>query len=375
MRFVRRRDLGLSLAEDGAVVVRASAAGIGARVPPVAVGVLAYFSEPRDPDEAARAFGPQAGALVKGLIDVGLLVPEGEGEATPVFFENFSSLDVHRRMLEDKGRVEAYRRALDAVVRPGMRVMDAGTGSGVLAVLAARAGAGAVVAVDNSEMIEQARKVVDDSGLSEVIRCVRSDFAAVRTEPVDVVVTETFGAFALAEGAAEDLIRCCEANLAPGGVVIPSAVSLWLAPIRDPAAMEAIRGPWEVEGVALSALAAAQEHRAVTRLVDPAHVGEPQLLARVAFPHEAVRARGTIRIEGPIEGLCGWFDLHLAPGVDLPTGPSEVPTHWQQVVLPWRMDGGEGTEVAIEVEPAAGDRRGLEIRATWEDGGHSWRVR
>lgn len=362
------------------MLVRAQAAGIGARVPPVAVGVLAFFSQPRRPEEAQGAFGPQIAAIVKGLMDVGLVVPEQEAEQTPVFFDNFSGLDVHRRMLADRVRVDAYRAALDAVVQPGQRVLDAGTGSGLLAILAARAGAGAVEAVDNSAMVERAAEVVAASGLSEVVTCHRADFASVEVEPVDVVVTETFGALCLAEGAAEDLIRCCERNLAEGGVVIPSAVSLVFAPITDPAGLAPVFEPFRVEGVDFGVLEQAQRSRAVTRVVDPAHLGHaPVVLARVGFPHEAVRVAGTVRFEGltgPVHGLCGWFDLHLAPGVELPTGPMDPQTHWQQVVLPLELEPVDGVvELELLVEPAPEDRRGLVVTGRWAGGERVWRVR
>ncbi len=381
MRWVRRRDLGLALEADGSVTVRARSAGVGARVPPIAVGILAFFSEPRTVDDAIRAFGPPAEGLVRALVEAGLLVTPDRARETPVFFDNFASLDTHRRMLADTARLEAYRRALDEVVREGAAVLDAGTGTGVLAVLAARAGATRVEAVDRGEMAEEARGIVEDSGLAGTVRVHRADFAEVRVDPVDVVVTETFGALALAEGAAPDVARCVAANLAPGGVVVPHAVSLHLAPVLDPAAMAPLRAPWRVPGVDLSRLARAQEHRAVTRAVDPDHLGPARVLARVGFPGEAERVRGRVRFDGVahIHGLCGWFTLHLSPSVDLPTGPSDPPTHWQQTLLPLDLRCGGWVALDLSVEPAPDDRRGLVVRARWEaatgGGQREWRVR
>lgn len=383
MRLRRRRDLGLSLTDDGAVVVRAQAAGVGAKVPPLAIGVLAAFSRARDPAEVAAGFGPGGPALVQGLAEAGLLVPEEQADETPVFFDNFADLDVHRRMLADRSRVAAYRRAIEALVRPGDAVIDAGTGTGLLAGLAARAGAGRVVAVDNSALLDEARKVLADSGLHDVVRCVKSDFAAlVLEEQVDLIVTETFGALALAEGAAADLTRCVQANLKPGGVVVPSAVSLHVAPVVDPRGVEALRAPWDVVGLDLSRLAAAQALRGVTLPVDPTTLGPVVDLVTVAFPHDAVRARGVVRFPAldHVHGLAAWFTLHLAPGVDLPTGPTDPPTHWQQVLLPFDLAcGGQDLEVELRIEPADEDRRGLRVSARWAVSGRSgtraWRVR
>ena len=60
--------------------------------------------------------------------------------------------EYHHALLTDAVRVDAFADAIARVVRPGDVVIDAGTGSGVLAVLAARAGAKQVIAVDPVEV-------------------------------------------------------------------------------------------------------------------------------------------------------------------------------------------------------------------------------
>ena len=62
----------------------------------------------------------------------------------------------HARMLHDDRRTGDYLAALAAAVRPGDVVLDIGTGSGVLAVAAARAGARRVYAVEASDIAEVA---------------------------------------------------------------------------------------------------------------------------------------------------------------------------------------------------------------------------
>src|SRR5690606_22452433 len=108
---------------------------------------------------------------------------------------HFIGLNHHRRMLADRERMEAYEAAITEAVRPGMRVLDLGTGTGVLAMWAARAGA-EVVAVEPHAVIEVARRVAADNGLAERITFVRADSRELTLDaPVDLVVTECMGNF------------------------------------------------------------------------------------------------------------------------------------------------------------------------------------
>jgi hypothetical protein len=89
----------------------------------------------------------------------------------------------------------------------------------------------------------------------------------------------------------------------------------------------------------------------------------------VPFPSETP-VRGELRLDGvapgPLYGFVGWFTLHLAPGVDLGTGPADPLTHWKQQLLPvepFYVDGP--LLLTAEVGPAAGDRRGAEVLLRW----------
>jgi hypothetical protein len=321
-----------------------------------------------------RAFGPPGGQLFDGLSGAGLLVSPEDAASTPVFFGNFASIDIHRRMLSDSARVDAYRSAIEEVVQPGMSVMDAGTGSGVLACLAARSGATRVFAVDASDVVEQAEETVSRSGLNQQVTVLRADFATVQLpEPVDVLVTETFGALALAEGASDDLDACRARNVKPDGVVIPHTLELWLAPVSNPDVEEEVLGPFRaVPGVDLSGLAEAARHRAVTLQISPESLASPgQLLSRVPWPTGGVPVEGSLQFEvAPctLFGFAGWFRIELSPSVALGTGPDDPPTHWGQVFFP--MDpivvrtAGVFTLDAT-VTTAVDDRRAIEVATQW----------
>ena len=93
--------------------------------------------------------------VVNMLIEEGALVrpdpgrPPTSGWADPV---------EHARMLHDDRRTGDYLAALVATIRPGDVVLDIGTGSGILAVAAARAGARHVYAVEASDIADVAER-------------------------------------------------------------------------------------------------------------------------------------------------------------------------------------------------------------------------
>ena len=122
MQRVRAEDLTLSF-EGEAVLVRAVTRGIGAKVPAVAVALLAFHSTPKTPEDVLAAFGPRMAPLADGLADAGLLVAPDDAATTPVFFGGFGRVDVHRRMLQDAVRVDTYAAAIRSAIKPGMVVV------------------------------------------------------------------------------------------------------------------------------------------------------------------------------------------------------------------------------------------------------------
>lgn len=107
--------------------------------------------------------------------------------------------------------------ALQAIELGGRRVLDVGTGSGVLAIAARRLGAGRVVAVEvDEDALASARENVHLNQLEGLIELRAGDFRVLRDLDADVIVANLSGA--LLERAAGDLLQ----RLAPGGRLIAS---------------------------------------------------------------------------------------------------------------------------------------------------------
>ncbi len=109
---------------------------------------------------------------------------------------------------------------LEEVVRPGDRVLDVGTGSGILALAAAGLGAGEVVAVDvDPTAVDTARANVAANGRAELIRVmVGSVDQAPAGATYDVVVANIIARVLV------ELTPQLAARLAAGGTVIAAGI-------------------------------------------------------------------------------------------------------------------------------------------------------
>lgn len=135
----------------------------------------------------------------------------------------------HFAMMNDAPRNAAYERALARVVK-GKRVLDIGTGAGLLAMMAARAGAKEVVTCEMVDLVaDHAREIILRNGYADKVRIVGGASTTFTAEDLggrfDVIVTETFSSGLMGEGILATMEHANAALLARGGVVIPRAAS------------------------------------------------------------------------------------------------------------------------------------------------------
>jgi predicted RNA methylase len=105
-----------------------------------------------------------------------------------------ASLPLHLALLNDRRRTTSFLDTIATVVRPGDVVVDVGTGTGVLALAAARAGARHVYAIEMGGIADCAEGLFEASDASDRITLVRGRSLDVRLpERADVLVCELIG--------------------------------------------------------------------------------------------------------------------------------------------------------------------------------------
>ena len=147
----------------------------------------------------------------------------------------------HFDIVRDAARNEAYEAALRRAIKPGSRVLDIGTGTGILAMMAARAGAAEVFACEMNPMVARAAaEIVAANGLADRIRVIPKHSNALDADAdlggrVDIVVSEIVTNDILGEEVLDAHERAVRDLLVPGGQVIPAFGIARVALAEEPA--------------------------------------------------------------------------------------------------------------------------------------------
>ncbi|MBO9378765.1 hypothetical protein GG804_18505 [Sphingomonas histidinilytica] len=138
---------------------------------------------------------------------------------------------LYRWLLEDSGRIAAYRGAIQRAA-PRRRVVDLGTGaSAPLAIMCAEAGASHVDAIEVMPASAEAARVhIAKLGLSDRITVHCGPSTEIEpAEPADLCVSEVIGMIGSAEGAVGSLLNA-RRLLKPDGRMLPKRCITWFAP-------------------------------------------------------------------------------------------------------------------------------------------------
>jgi hypothetical protein len=287
----------------------------------------------------------------------------------PMFVPDYDGLYIHKAMLRDKVRMDAYIAAIDDVVTPGSVVVDIGTGTGVLSLAAARAGARRVVAFERARIVELAKRNFAANFPADRIEAIAADSRSYEAPGAfaDILVSEWLGVHAFQENMLAAVLDARDRFLRPPAIMVPSRVDLWIAPLRDNPLRKAEIDSWQdpFYGFDLREIARASLEDPYNTTVDPACVAGRGTLG-LCLDMNAITDRALYPMRGSfacaagdvIEGICGWFDAQLSPRVRLQTSPFMPPTHWGQAIYPFAapiaVAAGETLVLEVDVEPREG---------------------
>lgn len=271
-----------------------------------------------------------------------------------------SEVDWHREMLADLPRVRAMGAALRAALKPGDVVLDIGTGSGLLAMLACQYGAGKVYAVERGQILEVARQLARHNGLEGRIEFVAGHSSKVDLpEKVDLVVAELIGDFGLDEGVWPVFADARRRFLRDGGRLLPEGLALHLAPTAEGTKLLDWVAPLrQMTGLDFGPLRELSCQISRNLWADQASLLGPSgcMLRCDLYQDGPAVPEGEVQVEiregGLLAGWVGWFEAFADGRPFINTAPPNAGSSWSNVFFPI------GDPVAVE----PGDQVSLKVR-------------
>lgn len=338
---------------DDQNVLRVAAAGGQLLAGPLSLSVLYAFHQPRTVGAACdllRGGGVAEEELLRTImlfLRAGVLreLSQARPRLAP-FDQGYDAARIHVAMLNDRTRVSLFKQGIAAVVRPGDVVVDIGTGVGIFAMAAARAGARHVYAIEASAIAEHAERVIAASGLADRITVIRGWSTQVKLpERADVLTSEMVGSEPTGDYMLEMMLDARRRLLKPDARTVPGKVRIFGLALDLPAPVlarhafdETATSAWsEQYGLDLSPLASAPYRAGAgyyigVRTYEPQGwptLCEPALLAEIDWAGvDELQIDRTIELQataaGRIRGLLVYHEIELSPGVTMSIHPTHA---------------------------------------------------
>jgi protein arginine N-methyltransferase 1 len=262
----------------------------------------------------------------------------------------FDTAPIHIAMLNDKRRTLSFLMGIQEVVQPGDVVLDIGTGTGILAMAAVRAGARHVYAIEASGIGKLANAVFKANGLTDRITLIEGWSTQINLpERADVLVSEMIGNEPMAENTLEITTDAMKRLIKPEARLIPNKIRIVGLPVTIPQnelkkhifMPETIRkwkSWYEIDFSPLVEVARISPHQFfinpfLTR--DWKALSAPVVLADIDLKHikdltmnNAITV--TANTSGELDGILEYFELEICPTEKFSTNPGKADetNHW-----------------------------------------------
>ena len=290
-----------------------------------------------------------------------------------------SEIELHRKLLSDKVRNDAFYAALKKLIKPGATtVADIGAGTGFLSFLARKLGARHCTLIEYSEMMQVAEQLADSNRIKSLSFIKGYSPELRRPLQVDLVISETLGNFALEEGMLETLVDAWR-FVGKGGTVMPASLKQFVAPVVTSRLQDEI-DIWKDVGFKLD-LSAAREVSLNNMYVKTLRAEDLGGSADHAQQWDAIDfrpssqkpssvRRSTLQWRGQdlgarLFGYALWWEVELVAGVSLSTSPFAPPTHWEQIYLPLLQPLTLQEADTVELKLTSDTRAESRLRVTW----------
>jgi Tfp pilus assembly protein PilF/predicted RNA methylase len=257
----------------------------------------------------------------------------------------------HIPMINDAERNDAYEIALRRAVKPGDVVLEIGTGSGLVAMMAARTGAGHVYTCEmHKPLVEVARETVRRNGYADRISIIGKRSTDLKVgvdmpEKADVFVSELINIGMLAPDMLAILQHARRNLVKPGAKIIPAAATVYGALIQADE-LRRINPITTISGFDMSRFDQFRTpgYQQIDLAAETHSMLSESFIAwsfdfRQNMPDADMKTIATTATEdGVAHGVAFWFDLHMDEEIVYSSSSRTRTNHWKQAVYFFGQD-------------------------------------
>ena len=254
----------------------------------------------------------------------------------------------HLPMIKDQERNDAYEQAINTQIKPDDIVLDIGTGSGLLAMMAARAGAKHVYACEADPVLAAlAKEIIIRNGFQDQITIIEKHSTKLIIgedipQKVDVLVTEIFDSAIVGEGVLPTMRHAWKNLLTDNARVIPEEATLYGALIECPQ-QQCLNNAETINGFDLTPMNIIFQpfkHKDAQPYFGTADNGrilsEDFKIKDLNFNFSPelgfeTECSALIKKGGEADSILLWFKLQLAPGITYSSKSFKEGHHWYPV--------------------------------------------
>lgn len=265
------------------------------------------------------------------------------------YFDSYAHFGIHEEMLKDEVRTLTYRNAMyhNKHLFKGKTVLDIGCGTGILSMFAAKAGAAKVIAVECSNIVDYARKIIEANRLDDIIEIVKGKVEEVElpVEKVDIIISEWMGYCLFYESMLDTVLYARDKWLKPDGMLFPDRCTLFICGIEDRQYKDEKINWWDdVYGFDMSSIRKVAISEPLVDVVDAKQVVTNSCLLKeidlYTVKKEDLNFESKfhlqVRRNDFIQALVTFFNVEFTKShkrLGFSTAPEAPYTHWKQTVF------------------------------------------
>ncbi|XP_072915919.1 protein arginine N-methyltransferase 1-like isoform X3 [Hemitrygon akajei] len=290
---------------------------------------------------------PQTDYLRTGQ-EAKLFTPD-EMTSRDYYFDSYAHFGIHEEMLKDEIRTLTYRNSIyhNKHVFKDKTVLDVGSGTGILAMFAAKAGAKKVFGIECSSISDYSEKIIKANHLDNIIVIFNGKVEEVQlpVDKVDIIISEWMGYSLFYESMLNTVIFARDKWLKPGGLMFPDRATLYIVAIEDRQFKDFKIHWWEdVYGFDMTCIRNVAIKEPLVDIVDPKQVVTNACLIKEVDIYnvktEDLSFSSTFRLQVQrneyVHALVTYFNIeftkcHKKTGFS--TAPDAPYTHWKQTVF------------------------------------------